>query len=483
MNAQLWHRRVVLGGIAAASTAPLWAKGGGVPILWDAVVIGGGLAGLHAATLLEAKGMKVQLLEASDRVGGRLRTMQVGDYRADVGGQEVGPNYQRIRAACKRLNVALHDSGPQTGGFLLDIGGQLVTSEKWVSSPVNRTIGKEREILPYLIQNKLFFDDVPFTDPAAWLDPAFYAKDVSASAWLRANGVSEAAIRLADIDVNAPNMASVSAMSIFRDLARIKVEGYRDANKPQYGQNTTSRAYIEGGSSALPNAMAAALKTPVRLNMPVVAIDQTNAETEIRLASGERLRSRFVVMAAPFSAVRNIVFTPALPPAQADATEGAVYSATTQFHFSVDKPYWEMDGLPSSLWSDRAYERGFHVSNRGGGEHGVLIVWLNGDGAVRLHGMNLDGQRAYILSELAAGRPSTKGALTPLLHYSWDQNPWVGGNKHCFAAGQIRRFGKDMALPHGRIHFAGEHLRRVELGMESAMETAEIAANEILARA
>ena len=356
-----------------------------------------------------------------------------------------------------------------------------MTADKWAGSSVNRTVGKEREILPFLIQNKLFFDDVPFSDPADWLNPAHFVHDVSAAQWLRAKGVSEAAIRLADIDINAPDMAGVSAMSLFRDLARIKVEGYRDPNKPQYGQETSSRAFIVGGSSALPIAMAATLKTPVRLNAPVVAIDQSEAEAEVRLASGERLRSRFVVMAAPFSAVRNIAFTPALPPAQADATQGAVYSATTQFHFAIDKPYWEMDGLPSSLWSDRAYERGFHVSNRGGGQHGVLIIWLNGDGAVRLHAMDLEAQRAFILSELAAGRPSTKGALSPLLHYSWDQNPWVGGNKHCFAAGQIRRFGKDMALPHGRIHFAGEHLRRTELGMESAMETAEIAAAEIIA--
>jgi monoamine oxidase len=195
------------------------------------------------------------------------------------------------------------------------------------------------------------------------------------------------------------------------------------------------------------------------------------------------LMSRFVVMATPFSAVRNIAFMPALPAAQADAVEGAVYSATTQFHFAVEQPYWEMDGLPSSLWSDRAYERGFHVSNRGGGKHGVLIIWLNGDGAMRLHGMDIDSQRAYILAELAKGRPSTKGALSPLLHYSWDQNPFVGGNKHCFAVGQIRRFGKEMALPHGRVHWAGEHLRRIELGMESAMETAEIAAAEIIAKA
>lgn len=477
-----WNRRGVLGGIAALGSTAVRARGAGQPLVRDAVVVGAGLAGLHAAHLLEAQGLKVQVVEASDRVGGRLRTHRMEGYRADVGGQEVGPNYRRIRETCTRLQVGLVDTGPQTGGFLLDIGGQLVRPEQWAGSVVNRTRGAEREILPFLMQNKLFFDHVPFDDPAQWLDPEFFEHDVSAAAWLRARGVSEAAIRLAEIDLNGPDMASVSAMSIFRDLARVKVEGFRDPSKPQYGQNTASRAYVEGGSDMLPRAMAASLKTPVRLVSPVAAIDQGGKDVEVRLVSGDRLRCRFVVVAVSFSAVRNIEFTPALPPTQADAVEGAVYSATTQFHFAVEKPYWEADGLPSSLWSDRAYERGFHVANRGGGAHGVLILWLNGDGAMRLNAMDLESQRAMLLAELAAGRPATKGALRPLTHYSWEQNRFVGGNKHCFGAGQVRRFGKDMAKPHGRIHFAGEHLRRTELGMESAMETAEIAATEILAR-
>lgn len=84
------------------------------------------------------------------------------------------------------------------------------------------------------------------------------------------------------------------------------------------------------------------------------------------------------------------------------------------------------------------------------------------------------------MRELEESRPSMKGALQPLFNYSWEANPFVGGNKHCFAAGQVKMFAKDMALPHGRVHFSGEHLRRMEPGMESAMETAEIAALEIL---
>lgn len=470
------------GALLATSAVAQTARGGGQPEKIDVIVVGAGLAGLNAAHVLESQGMKVAVVEANDRVGGRLRTGHAEGYTAELGGSEVGPLYGRVRNACDQFAVGLTDQGGKATPFVLNIGGQMVLPKDWAGSNVNHTIGAEREILPFLLQNRLFFDWLPFEDPADWLEPKYFEHDMSAAAYMRARGVSEAAIRLADVDLNGPSLHSVSAMSIFRDMARIKVEGYRDPTKPQYGAGNANKShYVVGGSDMLPKAMAAALKGRVMLNSPVSAIDQTADEVEVRLMGGERMRARFVVMAAPFSAVRYINFTPGLPTAQANAVHGAIYSATTQFHFRVLKPFWEADGLPPSMWSDRFFERAFVMDK--GGEHGSLIVWMNGDGATRLDAMDLAAQRGFILAELAAARPSTAGALEPLFEYSWEKNPFVGGNKHCFAAGQVKMFAREMALPHGRVHFAGEHLRRMEPGMESAMETAEIAALEILERA
>jgi len=228
--------------------------------------------------------------------------------------------------------------------------------------------------------------------------------------------------------------------------------------------------------------MAAALKTPVRLGQPVVAVNQDADGVETRLASGETLRSRYIVMAAPLSAVRNIAFTPALPPAQADAAQGALYSATTQFHFRIVKPYWEKDGLPPTMWTDSPFERAFALTDPDSGKVDSLVVWMNGDGAIRWDAADVNAQVEVMLAELVRVRPAMAGALEFALGYSWARNPFVGGNKHVFAPGQVRRFAAEMGKPAGRIHFAGEHLRRLEHGMESAMETGEAAALEILDR-
>lgn len=477
-------RRALVGSMLAAPlviSSRGWAAG---PKNVDVVVVGAGLAGLNAASMLEEQGLTVQVVEASDRVGGRLRTARVDDYQAELGGSEVGALYGRVRDACARHNVGLTTDGAKGTDFLLHIDGTAVLPADWAGSSVNQTRGREREFLPYILQNRLMFDWLPFKQTNAWLDPANLAYDVSAAELMRSRGVSEAAIRLADIDLNGASLEGVSALSIFRDMARARVEGFNDPNKPQYGgaAMAAERSYIVGGADMLPAAMAAALKNPVRLNSPVIAIDQTADQTRVFLATGDVLTARFVVMAAPFSAVRRIRFTPGLPDVQADAVVGARYSATTQFHFKITRPYWEQDGLPPSIWSNYAFERAFALKSAKTGAIDTMIVWVNGDGATRWDDRDTSRQVELVLAELARIRPSMTGALEYKVGYSWGRNPFVGGNKHFYAPGQVKRFAADMGKPAGRIHFAGEHLRRLEHGMESAMETGEAAALEILER-
>jgi len=77
-------------------------------------------------------------------------------------------------------------------------------------------------------------------------------------------------------------------------------------------------------------------------------------------------------------------------------------------------------------------------------------------------------------------RPSTKGALEFVKFLSWQNDSFAGGAYAAWKPGQVTAFGQGVAMPAGRLHFAGAHTSIVTRGMEAAMESGERAAFEVL---
>jgi len=93
-----------------------------------------------------------------------------------------------------------------------------------------------------------------------------------------------------------------------------------------------------------------------------------------------------------------------------------------------------------------------------------------------------DEQVSTVLAELARIRPATaeKVAVTKVL--SWGNDPYSRGAYANYLPGQVSRLTPVLAQPWQRIHFAGEHTAVTSPGMESAIESAQRAANEIIGR-
>ena len=433
----------------------------------DVIVIGAGLAGLHAAMLLEEEGLDVLVLEGSSRMGGRVLTMNDVDGKPEAGGQQIGPLHARVRSAVQDLNLRMYKPDLGWAGLTVINNGQAVDGVQWEDSPHNRLVGEERRLLPFQLLKHYIDTTNPMQALDDWLEPEFAHLDIPLSDYLKGAGASDEALR----QMAVANYTELEAISALGELRR---ELFLTT---AYSNGTFD--YLEGGMSRLPETMAASLKSDVRLKQVVEGITQTNGGVEVRCTNGNRFAAQAVICAVPFSTLRNVVVDPKLPAAKDQIIAQLPYARVTNIFFDVLEPYWELDGLPPLMWTDSPIERVFTIPDADGS---VASLWclINGDADRRLDGLSDDEVKAFALGWLVKLRPAAKSRVKPVRVYSWSRNPFARGHIAYYGPGQVVAFKPEIAKAAGRIHFAGEHTAELHYGMEAAMESGERAAFDIV---
>ncbi|MDJ0926264.1 MAG: NAD(P)/FAD-dependent oxidoreductase [Gammaproteobacteria bacterium] len=470
-TSHLYHRRRVIAGLAASFGAAL------VPRLYaanrsDVVIIGAGLSGLYAALLLTDAGLRVTVLEGSSRAGGRVHTSGDMPEAPELGATEIGPLYARVRDVARRLKLTLEPRGDPVAPFALAVRGQLISIEDWPVSEFNRTVGDERTVPPPALLQSFVTRRNPLARPDDWLEPDARALDVSVRDWLRSIGASDEALRLINEGLLTADAGATSILPSLQDGLRMDISRRMAGSQASGGVDR-----VVGGTSKLITGMIDLLDDHVLMNRRVTAVDLTSARAVTRCADGSTYESDFVIATAPFPSLRRIAIEPALRGAQAEAVTRMRWANTSQVFLRHDAgEYWEQDGFAASLWSDGPVN--LYRQRIDSDLITAVIVGRKSDALDRL----APEERAnFVIRDLEQQRPVLRGKLRPVMNHSWRQQELIGGCRHDFAPGTVSRFVPAMFESHERLFFAGEHLRRLEIGMEAAMESGEHAALEILA--
>ncbi|MFO1427104.1 MAG: FAD-dependent oxidoreductase [Steroidobacteraceae bacterium] len=482
-------RRSVLGGAALATLGAGAARGSTATAAGrrrrappprdaraDVIVIGAGLSGLASALTLEESGADVQVIEARDRVGGRMYTLFDLPGFPEVGGNSFAAGYGRVLDMAKRMGLEIAEYGARRARFPkleLVIDGKLLQPKEWAASPANRLPAALRERLPWELPRLAMGERNPLDAPEDWRRPEFRVYDVSLHDFLAQRRVPEEVIRLA-YSVNPYFGTSAHDVSaLMQCFNESWVASQVRLSQAQYS--------IRNGNQRLPMAMAARLKRPVDLGREVVAISTGSDGIVVHCADGSRYAGQRAICSLPYSVVRTIRFDPVLQGPQAIAVATLPYMINTLVFLTPKKRFWEADGLSPSMWTDgplgTVTAQRFAADEQ---EVTSLVVNPRGHGAAWLDRLPREEAVRRVIAGIEAIRPAARGALELGAYHSWAQDPFAAGDWAIYAPGQLSRFGDALAQPHDRVHFCGEHTAIGNRGMEGAMESAERVSIEVL---
>jgi monoamine oxidase len=460
---------------AAAVGIPLARARAESPRDADVLVLGAGIAGLHAARLLEQAGLSVIVLEGSGRVGGRIWTVRDLPDRPELGAAQIAVGYGRIRDNARQLGIEIVEPPPDAVGethlpeIAVSLEGKPPTAA-WATSPMNRLAPNEKSLSPLALLSHYILHDDPLVEPTDWPQPRFAPIDqLSLRQYFTRAGASPEALRLLEVSVPTTGLDDASAL----DLLRKNHYYFWEA---KYGP----WSLVKEGTGALTDAMAASLKQPVALHRIVSGIDAGPRSVTVRCEDGSSYRGRACIATIPVSVLKDIPISGPVPPAQRESWRRQHYYQVVKVIFRLRSAFWEKDGLPPTLFTDGPCRIYLHQASLTDPEKGTLVCSINGPAAAPFARLSDAEVARRVTAELIRLRPAAAGQVEVALVHNWSTYRFSKGHIAYFGPGDLTRYADVIGQPVGALYFAGEHLSRVSAGMEGACESAERAVVPLL---
>lgn len=415
----------------------------------DVVIIGAGAAGLTAANDLKKAGLSVAVLEARDRVGGRLWTDVIDGAMLEIGGQWVSPDQEALKETLAELGLETYQRYREGDSVYINKEGTLTrfTGEIFPVAPET-----EREIVRLIEKLDAMVAEI---DPdAPWEHPDAEALDrISFELWLEEQtDDQEARDNIALFIAGAMLTKPAYAFSALQALLMAASAGsFTHLVDADYILDER----VVGGLQQVPLLLAERLGDDVFLEQPVTEIKTTDDGVTVVTDNGMVVRARYVILAHAPILYPWIEFDPPLPRLKQQMHQHLSMGLVIKVHAVYDRPFWREQGLSGTAFSPYELSHEAYDNTNHGDERGTLVGFVSDRDADDLFRISAEERKERILESLS--HYYGPEAKNPIVYYEsdWGAEEWTrGAYAASFDLGGLHRYGPDLRTPVGRIHFA-----------------------------
>ena len=446
----------------------------------DVVIVGAGASGLTAAAKLKAAGKSVVVLEARDRIGGRLWTDDIDGAMLEIGGQWVSPDQDALIETLAELGLETYERFREGENVYIAENGERRLFEGDIFPVPAKTEG---EIVGLIEKLDALVAEI---DPdAPWAHPrAKELDEVSFAEWLGTQtDDEEAKLNIGMFIAGAMLTKPAHAFSALQALLMAASAG-SFSNLVDADFILDKR--VVGGLQQVPLLLAERLGDAVRTGQAVRAIRWTPdapAAGVVAVTDSLEVHAKHVVLALPPILISRISYEPPLPRRQHQMHQHLSMGFVIKVHAVYETPFWRAAGLSGTAFSPyelvhEAYDNTNHEDPRG-----TLVGFVSDEEADGVFSLSAEERKARILESLSHYYGAE--ALNPVVYYEsdWGSEEWTrGAYAASFDMGGLARYGADLRTPVGPIHFscsdmAGKGYQHVDgairVGREVAAEILE----------